>query len=94
MSVMPDIQSLNLTATDAGIWLALLTERKTLKAAYLTDFSAEETHRSLCTEGIDYIYAGNQAHSFNHSLNNTQGWYAPMLSLSKVRLYALTDCEP
>lgn len=94
MSVMPDIQSLNLTATDAGIWLALLTERKTLRAAYLTDFSAEETHRSLCTEGIDYIYAGNQAHSFNHSLNNTQGWYAPMLSLSKVRLYALTDCEP
>ena len=81
------------TPTDAGVWITNLTKRRTPRIPYTTDFSNPETIALLCQKNIDYLYGGNQAHSFNKSLySKDTDWYQEVLSLPQARIFAITGC--
>ena len=82
------------TPTDAGVWVTNLTKRRTPRFPYNLDFSNSETITLLCQKNISYLYAGDQAHSFNRSLySKDTDWYQEVLSLPHVRIFAIKSCE-
>ncbi len=93
LTVMPSENLGDLTGTDAGVWVSSLTKQETVKILYSANFEDQTTHDFLCQQGMDYIYAGNQSLSFNKSLHHSGNWYREVLSLPKVRLFALQDCS-
>lgn len=93
LKVTPGTSPQNLSGTDAGIWLTNLTGRAILKFPYYSDFDKKSTQTELCQKRINYIYASDQPFSFNRSLHlSEQGWYQEVVSLPKVRIFALRGC--
>ncbi|MBI5962420.1 MAG: hypothetical protein HY863_03000 [Chloroflexi bacterium] len=77
--------------TDAGIWIAPLTQRATLPLTYLTDFTTQSTHDLLCDQQVTHIYIGAMPQSFNLVETNPE-WYETIFVLSKTQIVQVTGC--
>jgi hypothetical protein len=81
------------TGVDAGIWVAPITERKTLFLPSRIYFTRSKFYGRLCRRGVDYIYVGNKPGSFNESdLIQRPAWYQAVFILPDVKIYKLTQC--
>jgi hypothetical protein len=82
------------TGVDAGIWVAPITERKTLFLPSRRSFTRSRFYDRLCKLGVDYIYVGNKPESFNESdLIQRPAWYQAVFILPDVKIYKLTQCS-
>lgn len=93
LEVVPKTKTNILVGSDAGVWIPYLTGREAVPYLYSSDFSSSQKRRLLCQDKIDYVYLGSKALSFNQTLINSPKWYKEILSLSGVRLYAVTGCS-
>lgn len=95
LNVVPSSISADLVGSDAGIWVHLLTDKKTILMPYELDFLSTETIEELCQNQIGYIYVGSTSQSFNtQQLRKEVGWYKEILFLPNAQLYQLKSCFP
>jgi hypothetical protein len=80
--------------TDAGIWLAPLTQRTILALPYSTDFVTQSTHDLLCQQHVTHVYVGARPQSFESNFAEAQPvWYETIFSLPNVRIVQVINCE-
>lgn len=80
--------------TDAGIWVAPLTQRAIFVLPYSTDFVTQNTHDLLCQQHVTHIYVGERPQSFEPNFIEAKPeWYEVIFNLPKVRLIQV-NCQP
>jgi len=62
--------------TDAGIWVAPLTQRTILALPYSTDFITQSTRDILCQQKVTHVYVGTRPQSFESDCAEAKpAWY-------------------
>jgi hypothetical protein len=80
-------------ATDAGAWITPLTQLKTVKFDYRTDFSDTILHNAICQENIKYIYVSAVNTSFSITLiEDNKENFSPIIVLPDAQLYSV-NCD-
>ena len=80
--------------TDAGLWVAPLTQRATLTLPYSTDFVTQSTRDLLCQEHMTHIYIGARLQSFESDFAETNpAWYETVFSLPNAHIVQVINCE-
>ena len=78
---------------DAGAWITPLTSRGTVPWRYDTNLGKQKKFKSLCRQGIDYIYIGSTGLSFHAPrLREHPDWYRALFSLSRTEVYQVIGC--
>ena len=94
MNVLPSGPSASPVGTDAGIWIPVLTGRRTTFAQFETDFRSSDSLELLCQQEIDYVYVGSTDQSFTvEQLLERRDWYESILSLPNVQLFKVIECN-
>ena len=79
--------------TDAGIWVAPLTQRATLTLPYSTDFVTQSTRDLLCQQHVTHVYIGASPQSFESDFAEAKpAWYEVIFSLPNVRIVQVINC--
>jgi hypothetical protein len=80
-------------ATDAGAWITPLTQLKTVKFDYRTDFSNAPLHKAMCQENIMYIYVSAVNTSFSITpIEDDKKNFSPIIVLPDAQLYSV-NCD-
>lgn len=82
------------TGVDAGIWIPALLSRPVQLSGADIRFDLAQTHIQLCNDGVDYIYVGGTAQSFDPAqLENRPAWHLSAFALPSAKIYQLTGCD-
>lgn len=82
------------TGVDAGIWIRPLLSRNVELTDSNIRFDQEDSHRTLCNRGVDYIYVGSTLQSFDASqLESQPDRYLPSFILPTAKIYRLAECK-
>jgi hypothetical protein len=93
LSFTPDTTRLSTTGVDAGLWVIAMTDKVAVPYPAGTDFTQPATLEKMCNQGIDYVYLGHLAGSFNESLLIAKpDWYQVAFMLPEVKIYQVTGC--
>jgi hypothetical protein len=93
LSFTPDTTRFSAMGVDAGLWVNPMAERGVIPHPSGTDFTQPSTIKEMCDLGIDYIYVGNLAGSFNESLLTAKpDWYQVVFHLPEVKIYQVIGC--
>ena len=80
--------------TDAGIWVAPLTQRTILTMPYSTDFIMQSTRDNLCRQHVTHVYVGAKPQSFEIDFAEARpAWYETIFSLPNTRIVQVINCE-
>lgn len=86
--------STGIMGADAGIWVMPLTGRITLPLPYQFEFDQLLEMERLCELGIDYLFVGESGQPFDvKKIISRPGWYRPLLSMPKTRVYEVIGCN-
>jgi hypothetical protein len=80
------------SASDAGIWLTALINRKTFSLSHNTNFGAQNILTILRRQNIRYIYVGSSSQSFHEAqLKKNPSVYKLVFSLPGAHIYELIN---
>jgi hypothetical protein len=78
---------------DGGAWIMSATGVPTVKLAYKSDLTKDETVTMICASGARYMYSGSQSISFLSSrLNQRSDIYQLLIDFPKAKLYTINGC--
>ncbi|HSG42441.1 MAG TPA: DUF6541 family protein [Anaerolineales bacterium] len=79
---------------DAGIWITPLIERRTYLLPHDSEFDQQPILDFLCAKRIDYLFVGELGQTFDVArLDLRPGWYRPLLSMPRTRVYEVIGCD-
>lgn len=74
--------------SDGGGWVENMTNHSTVKVASDFNFGSGSNKTDLCTQGIRYIYVGDNSYSFDDGmLSQYPYWYKLELDARSVKIY-------
>ena len=80
--------------TDAGIWVAPLTQHTILTLPYSTDFVTQSTRDILCQQHVTHVYVGARPQSFESDFAEAKpAWYETIFSLPNARILQVINCR-
>ncbi len=93
IKITPFGQSPQNAGSDAGAWIAGLTDRATINLPYTIDFRETGILNRICGQEITHIYVGNSSQSFNPEiLEQKPDWYKILLFLPNAKVYQVVGC--